>query len=394
MPTMSSSKMSRVIITSTPGGFNKFYEIYEGAVKKDNEFQPFRVDWWQVPGRDKEWMKREISHLGSIEAFNRQYGNQFMTSGNLLLNPDHIKKLDENMVMFESRRFEELDDIEIDYEKFLSWKPTFNEEEIENPSSYWVFSIDVAEGGRADHSVINIFKIRILEKSEMKEINNPGSFGDFFGLDQIAIFRSNEHNIDQFAKILYTLVYDIFNSENVKLVIEWNTYGGELLKNLSTVFPQKNDFGEENIVKFRHRNDARVLKPGIRIKPDNKPIICQKFKRYFNEGRVMFYDPNTVEEAKSFGKMPNGSYKATRGHDDCVMSVINACEFINTADYYDFVEEIFDNVDDETTALIENIIESNIKGDGTINYDIYDILNDENDQTKKDKIDDSLFDFL
>lgn len=400
-PTISSSKISRVIITSTPGGFNKFYEIYEGAVKRTNEFNAFRIDWWQVPGRDKEWMRKEIENLGSIQAFNRQYGNQFMSSGNLLMNPEHIKKLDENLVIFVSHAFSELEDTEIEYSRSLTWHPKFDIDEISDRNKFWVFSVDVAEGGRADHSVINIFKLRLLDKTEFKDVSNPGTFSDFYGLDQVGIFRSNEHNIDQFSKILYVLTHNLFYSENVKIVLEWNTYGGELLKCLSTVFPQNNDFGEEMIVKFKHRNDARSLKPGLRIKSDNKPILCQKFKKVFNENRIMFYDPDTVEEAKSFGKMPSGVYKATRGHDDCVMTAINASEFLDTADYIDFVEEMYDNVDEETNSIIENEIEASKKGDGTLNYDVYDILWSEEEKRNlllehdsKNLPEDTIFDFI
>ncbi len=47
-PTVSSSKVSRIIITSTPNGMNKFYELYQGALKGENSFNPIRDDWWQV----------------------------------------------------------------------------------------------------------------------------------------------------------------------------------------------------------------------------------------------------------------------------------------------------------------------------------------------------------
>ena len=46
-PTLSASKVSRINITSTPNGFNKFYEIYAAAERGDNEYTPTRIDWWQ-----------------------------------------------------------------------------------------------------------------------------------------------------------------------------------------------------------------------------------------------------------------------------------------------------------------------------------------------------------
>jgi len=52
-PTLSSSKVSRITITSTPNGFNKFYQIYAAADRGDNEYLATRVDWWQHPDRDE-----------------------------------------------------------------------------------------------------------------------------------------------------------------------------------------------------------------------------------------------------------------------------------------------------------------------------------------------------
>ena len=61
-PVISSGKETKVIITSTPNGIgNMFYKIWEGAVQGANEFKSFRVDWWDVPGRDELWKKQTIS---------------------------------------------------------------------------------------------------------------------------------------------------------------------------------------------------------------------------------------------------------------------------------------------------------------------------------------------
>jgi hypothetical protein len=55
-PTVSSIKNSKIIITSTPNGYNKFWELLDGAEKPlgaegKNTFVPKRVYWHQVPGR-------------------------------------------------------------------------------------------------------------------------------------------------------------------------------------------------------------------------------------------------------------------------------------------------------------------------------------------------------
>jgi hypothetical protein len=92
-PTIAASQISKVVITSTPNGRNKFYEIYQGAVEKKNEYTPIRVDWWQVPGRDEKWKAREIANLGSEELFNQEYGNQFLAGDTLLLGGDALRAM-------------------------------------------------------------------------------------------------------------------------------------------------------------------------------------------------------------------------------------------------------------------------------------------------------------
>ncbi len=371
-PTVSASKNSKVIITSTPWGFNKFWEIYTAAERGDSEYKPFRIDWWDVPGRDDDWMRREIMNLGTEEAFNRQYGNQFIASSSLLLDPGSLKKLQQNQLNYVHHEIAELDHESINY-KDLLWHPDFDIEEAKAEHNYWLFSVDIAEGNGGDYSVINIFQIINMDPSNFKKVISPGSMVDFFGLKQVGRFRSNEHPIEDFAKILYVLGFDIFNPENMKMLIEWNTFGSELMKRLETIFPQRNEFDEECISKFKHRIDARTPSYGLKLKSDNKPILCQNFKKAVAQNRIMITDSDTILESTTFGKLPNGSYAGQSGNDDLIMSSINSSEFLNTIDFTEYVEELFDLVDTDIQTQIENILERDLKG-GNLNYDIYDLV--------------------
>jgi hypothetical protein len=371
-PTVSASANSKVIITSTPNGFNKFYDIYNAADKGLSEYIPFRVDWWDVPGRDDKWMRQEVANLGSDEAFNRQYGNQFIAGSSLLLGAASLQKLTENQIEFKHKEIPEFDDAEIDYSGLL-WQPGFNLDEIEEDYNYWVFSVDIAEGVGGDYSVINIFQIKMLDEKDWKGVTTPGSFVDFFGIRQVGRFRSNSHTIEEFAKTLYILAFDLFHSENVKLIIEWNMFGGELIKRMETVFPQRNEFDEESIVKFKHRVDAKTKQFGLKVKKDNKPIFCQNFKKYISQNKISIFDKDTVKESSTFGKLPNGSYAGQLGNDDLIMTCINSSEFFTTLDFSDFVEEIYDEIDPSIQNKIEEILEKDSKG-GNLNFDIYDLV--------------------
>jgi hypothetical protein len=197
---------------------------------------------------------------------------------------------------------------------------------------------------------------------------------DFFMINQVAVFRSNEHPIEDFAKILYTLAIDVFNSENVKMIIEFNTYGSILLQYLSTVFPGRNDFEDEMVLRFKHRHDSKVPKAGLKLKSDNKAIFCQNFKKLIETNRIKINDITTVQEASLFGTVKNGSYAAQMGKDDTIMTCITATEFFGTTDYADYVEELLDVIEPEKHELMEKILfkDSDVQGD--MQYDIYDLL--------------------
>jgi hypothetical protein len=179
-PTLSSSKVSRITITSTPNGFNKFYQIYAAADRGDNEYLATRIDWWQHPDRDEAWYDRELANLGSIEAFNKQYGNEFVSSSNLLLDPVDMKKMRKRMKPYVYHDFDEFDYISIDTKGFLEWDPDFDIDTCRDPENFWVFSVDIAEGNGGDSSVINVFQVDPMNYEEIKNVVNPWCNVRFF----------------------------------------------------------------------------------------------------------------------------------------------------------------------------------------------------------------------
>lgn len=107
-PTLSASKISKMIITSTARGMNKFYEIYNDAINSKNFFNPIRTDWFEVDGRDEEWKKQEIANLGSLEDFNQEYGNQFVAGNQLLFSSTLLKKMKKFERNFKNNRLQKL----------------------------------------------------------------------------------------------------------------------------------------------------------------------------------------------------------------------------------------------------------------------------------------------
>ena len=162
--------------------------------------------------------------------------------------------------------------------------------------------------------------------------------------------------------------------ENVKMIIEFNTYGSILLKYLQTVYPSRNEFEDEMVLRFKHRHDSKTLKMGLRLKADNKAVFCQNFKKLLEANRFFINDIETVNEASLFGTVKNGSYAAQMGNDDLIMSSIIATEFFGTTDYADFVEELLDIIDPQLHDYMEAALFKDNDSQGDLQYDIYDLL--------------------
>ena len=93
-PIISSSKKSKIFIASTPNGTgNLFHKLYSGAIKGETNWKAARVDWWEIPGRDEQWKEDTIKALGSMEAFNQEFGNVFIETGESAVDDELFEKM-------------------------------------------------------------------------------------------------------------------------------------------------------------------------------------------------------------------------------------------------------------------------------------------------------------
>ena len=341
MPTVSSMEDSKIIITSTPNGYNKFFDIYQGGVDGTNSYHSIRVDWWQVPGRDEKWKEKTIADCGGEDEFMRQFGNSFLSTGNTLLSPDSLAKLQKGRVKFVRRDLLELErNWEEEYRDLL-FHPDFDVEDLKNKEKRWVLSIDLSEGGGGDNSILNLFNLRMKDKTLVKQLlKDPDAElkkSDYFQLFQVARFKSNITSLPKLAKLTYILVNDIISPDNIRVVVEYNAFGGEFLRLLQTVFGDKNDFDMSCILKFYHSSDSNKRKYGLKVRPDNKPVMCMDLKGKIADDTVVVTDDDTVGEFEVFSKV-GSTWKASRDHDDLAMSTVDVTAIFDHP-YFDVLME-------------------------------------------------------
>ena len=357
IPTVTTISDSNVCIMSTQNGFNLFYKIWKNSIEKKSIYAPFKVDWHQVPQfnpKTKEWEKRTeawknmmVGILGSEEAFQYQYGTQFSASDACLVSRETLSRIHSTEVLFEQLIDDNLFIPELKYFKI---HPEFKLEYFKDTKRSFIVLVDLAEGGGADYTVFNIFEITIE--------NNKPIFS------QVAYWSSNVVDIEKSSLVFWILFNTILSQQNTIVSVEWNTYGALFYNYLTmlnepTMFEEYNfrlGFGQELdlsiIVHYKKgQNDEDIAGissfrnsktiPGIRWSAMTKRTGCALLKMSLEGGETQLYDIVQIGELENFeDKNGNGSYKASYGHDDMMMTLVQIPMLKQTARFKDFIEEI------------------------------------------------------
>lgn len=362
-PTIAASAISRIIITSTPNGQNKFYDIYTDALEGKNSFNPIRVDWWQVPGRDEEWKKREIANLGSEEDFNQEYGNQFLSSSRLLLDSFTLKRLKKTEVNYVHRELTGFSNTSIDYSE-LKWHPMFDPTSLSETDEVkrFIIPIDTSAGVGGDYTVANILKVAPLPLNLIQEKKFYESESDFFCLLQVGMFRSNTMSPEEFKPFLETLCTQVLDSESVKLAIEVDFKGEQLIDRLLN----GDKIFDEMFIFTKHYESSKQMKAGIKMTPSTKERYCEMLKINCRSGRLIPTDKVGITELADFGLSTKGNYSSQTGKDDVAMTFVIANSALDYDDFDQLVMEIYDTIPKKYKEAIEKKMEEiNGQGGGT-----------------------------
>ena len=340
VPTVSSMDDSKIIVTSTPNGHNKYYEMVEGAKNGTNGYTYNRVDWWEIPGHDEKWKDDQIKLLGEDE-FLRQYGNVFTMTGSLLLSPTVLEQFNKSE---EDYSYCDIDILERNYKddwKYLTFKKSFDIENLRDNNRRFLISCDLAEGGgrNADYTVFQILEINL--KDDITGITDKKELSVF---TQVGIFRSNCTTIDTAAELLYRLAVQVIGIDNCRLIIEANTYGSLFINNLLAIDGYNNEFDKSCICRFVKNQLTGTETYGLTLNNQNKNAYCIRFRGMCANKQYIISEKNTIQESECFSKVGN-SYKANGsfgGHDDTIMSLIDSSAFVDTDSYTQFVDELLE----------------------------------------------------
>lgn len=309
------------------------------------------------------WKKETIKDIGGEEAFNQEYDLKFVTGNKSLVDEYLMKELTDSIKKYEWKEIPELS-------KRLRW--LYDEMEWRDDDSIIplfrkeyniVISVDLAEGLGQDYSVINVFKHtpKPIDKINAKK-DYLKKLQDFFTLEQVALFRSKRKDIQQIAEILYVLIFEYFNQDNVKVIVEMNTYGNLLINELKHVFNDKNDFGLMPFVRYKHTVDATQQKIGIKVTGGEmgKNNLVKKYQEALELGNININHEANIYELRTFVKHTtnagNITFKSENGNDDVIMSSIHAATAIDKIFYKEWCATYLEKAKDEWASITKKIL--------------------------------------
>lgn len=386
-PTLSSSKLSKLIMTSTPRGKrNKFYDIWSKAVRHENSFKAYRVDYWQNPMYDEKWAEKTRKDFGD-EEFAQDFELKFDIETDKL-----IRSKDLQFFSYISRIYKTVD-IPImprEISDCFYWNNTlFNPLDYKNVKYRYLLSIDTAEGKEqqtggkkdSDYNIINIFRIELMNPNIMNKFSIDKNFtiNDCFRYRQVGIFIDNERDEEFMTTALKYLVYRLLRCgetyvdsnkqqkmiDNCRVLLEMNFNG----KNVLNLFKNDDHWYESIIINTYHRKpipgEFHKKQPGFITAGGStdgnrsKSHFCQETSKMITR-REIICDQNadddnksTIRQLSDFGKVinrnnSNYTYKGIELHDDIAMTVMNlsrVCD-IDQIEYEDWLTEYLEILPD------------------------------------------------
>lgn len=320
MPSISSGKTTRCIITSTPNSMNHFYDMWqtsldepqaEAELQKGNNNLYVRsvVTWDQVPGRTEEWANAEKLKIGD-QRFRQEYECEFVGSGITLIDYRCLETLKaSDPLPFDNSIWPPalayiVKDISIRTFKYPEPAGV-----MEAKGYSYVASIDTAYGMRQDYHVLQITKVYSNIKCE-----------------QVFTMSSNCTEVSDFCRIA-NIILKFYH--NPYLIIEYNGPGKSTYDYFFNVamYP--------NIINF----DLHLR--GLWATPTMKNNVVILLKMYVQRGYIKLHDYNTIMELMTFTKKTQNTWGGGGNtHDDHVTSLYWIIYFLNSTYYYGNFEEI------------------------------------------------------
>lgn len=323
-PTISAGQTTKILLSSTPLGYNHFWKFWNDAENNRNGFVPLFIPHTDIPGRDAKWAEEQRRLLGELR-FNQEVICKFLGSAATLIAADVIGNMSPKAPIYSKNDLDIYDCVEKDHS--------------------YVMVVDTAKGVGADFSAFSI-----IDCTEMP-------------YKLVAKYRNNQISPLLYPSIIYKTAKE-YNSAYVLIEINSSEQVAEILYS---------EYEYDNIIFVNRTTHGQIVSGGfgggksqLGVFTDKKikRIGCSNLKSLVEEQKLIIPDADTISEISTFIEN-RGSYRADEGyHDDLVMSLV-LFSWLTTNPYFKELTNI--NIRKELYEKRIELIENELTPFGIIN---------------------------
>ena len=281
-PTISAGETTKILLTSTPLGYNHFWKFWNESVKGVNGFENMFIPYYEIPGRDEKWLEEQKQLLGQVK-FNQEVMCEFLGSTNTLINSNTIGALSTIDPEFQNANLD------------IYESPKENH--------YYAMAVDTARGIGGDYSAFVVIDI-----TEMP-------------YKVVAKYRDNEIAPMLFPDVIGKVGRDY---NDAFILIEVNDIGQQVVEILHQEIEYENILSTvtEKNRQFVSPGFGKSTKLGVNTSKQVKRQGCFTFKSLLEEQKLLVFDEHIIHEISTFIEKGN-TYQADEGyHDDLVMCMV------------------------------------------------------------------------
>lgn len=292
-PTISSGKTSKIILTSTPLGYNHFWHFWQGAEAGTNGFTPVRVHYSEHPNRDDEWARKQKDMLGETK-FAQEVLCTFLGSSLTLISADIYGKLVPK--------------------DFLYMKDGLDIAATPIKGNNYVIVADTAKGVGGDYSAFIIVDITS------------------FPYIVVGKYRNNKISPLLYPNVIYKVAKE-YNNADVLVEINSSEQVVHILHDEleyeNILYVQRSTKGQTASAGF----GAGRTQLGVITDKKVKRIGCQTFKSLLEGNKILLSDPEIISEISTFIER-KGTYMADDGYNDDLVMTLVLFSWLTTNPYF------------------------------------------------------------
>ena len=314
-PTISAGETTKILLTSTPLGYNHFWKFWNEAEKGTNGFDNMFIPHTEIPGRDESWTEEQFKLLGEVK-FNQEVLCDFLGSTNTLISGKALSTMSSVDPVYEK------DGLDI-YEE-------------PKEDKYYVISADTARGIGGDYSAFVVIDI-----TEMP-------------FKVVGKYRDNKVSPILYPDYIGKVAKD-YNDAYV--LLETNDIGQQVVDILHQELEYENIFStvQEKTKQYVSPGFGKQSTLGVRTSKAVKRQGCLALKSLIEEQKFLLFDAECISELSTFVER-HGSFAADEGyHDDLAMCMVLFAWLSTNTFFKDLTNvDIRDNLYNSQMRMIEN----------------------------------------